>query len=105
MKDYNISLPIFSVILGIIAWFLNVVFYIMANHSGNVIFLPLYVFFDDTSFVSMFFTWCFAGVGLLAGVKGLKDKKRKVAKWGIGLNVSGFVIYVLIILSLYLRFG
>ncbi len=105
MKDYNINLPIFSVILGIFTWFLNIISFIAFNYSDRLMFTFLFSFVDQLSFVSTFFTWTFAGVGLLTGVKGLKDKKRKAAKWGIGLNVFGFVIYVLLIVSLYLRFG
>jgi len=68
-------------------------------------FTPLFAFIDYASLVSVIFAGFLAIAGLIAGINGLKDKRKKIAKWGIGLSAAGLVIYALIILSLYARFG
>jgi hypothetical protein len=101
----NINLPILSFILGIITLVLDIILYVEFYYSDRLMFTPWFAFVDYTSFVSMFFTWAFVGVAIVSGIKGLKDEKKKWAKYGIGLAVLGFLIYILLILSLYLRLG
>ena len=96
---------VISICLGILSLVFDINLFVTSFFSGKLIFLSLLEILDYINIFAFTATWFIAGLGIIAGVDGLKDERKKIAKWGIGLSAAGLVIYFLLILSLYARFG